>query len=206
MAAGRPRAFDDEAALDRAVESFWSRGYGATSVRDLARDMGINSPSLYNAFGDKRDLFLLALDRYALGTTRDRIARLSQLADPRAAIRTFFDEVVERSLADPACRGCFLVNAALEVAPHDPELKDRIADCFREIESFFKDRLKAAQTGRARPASPDPSTAARLLVAALMGLRVMARIDPQPPVLQGIADAALAAAGIPRQSKRRSVR
>ena len=72
----RPRAFQEDEVLDSAIECFWRRGLEATSVRDLAEHMGLNGPSLYNAFGDKRTLFARALERYATRTMRERIARL----------------------------------------------------------------------------------------------------------------------------------
>lgn len=79
--------------------------------------MGIQGPSLYNAFGEKRTLFARALERYATRTMRERIARLEDQHDPKAAIRTFVQDATERSVADRHRRGCLLVNSALEVAP-----------------------------------------------------------------------------------------
>ena len=194
MAVGRPRTFNDEAALDRAIDCFWSQGFGGTTVRELARDMGINGPSLYNAFGDKRELFALALERYAERTTRERIARLAALPDPRAALCQYFEEVVSRSLGDAECKGCLLVNAALEVAVKEHDLRDRIAGYFREIESFFRDRLAQARGVGLIAADVDPTEAAKLLLSALLGLRVMARLNFGPEALRTVSRAALAAA------------
>jgi TetR/AcrR family transcriptional repressor of nem operon len=194
VAVGRPRAFNDETALDRAIDCFWSQGFGGTTVRELARDMGINGPSLYNAFGDKRELFALALERYAERTTRDRIARLAALPDPRAALCQFFEEVLGRSLVDADCKGCLLVNAALEVAAQEPELRDRIAGYFREIEDFFRDRIMRARNGGLIAADVDPNEAATLLLSTLLGLRVMARLNVGPEALRAVSRAALAAA------------
>ena len=81
----RPREFDEEAVLDAAVQCFWSRGFEATSVRDLAGSMGITGASLYNAFGDKRSLYRKALDHYVENSITDRIRRCADKA-PRAAI------------------------------------------------------------------------------------------------------------------------
>jgi TetR/AcrR family transcriptional repressor of nem operon len=124
----RPRSFDDDTALDAAIACFWSRGLTASSVRDLAGQMGIQGPSLYNAFGDKRTLFVRALERYATSTMRERIARFEHEHDPKTAIRAFVQDAIERSVSDPYRRGCLLVNSALEVAPHDAELRAPIAD------------------------------------------------------------------------------
>ncbi|HYZ40113.1 MAG TPA: TetR/AcrR family transcriptional regulator, partial [Stellaceae bacterium] len=103
------------------------RGYGAAEEGfDLAARMGITGASLYNAFGDKRSLFREVLQRYAERSTRERIARLESTLPPKEAVRAFLDEIVERSV-DGDRRGCMLVNTALEIAPHDPQLGAEVA-------------------------------------------------------------------------------
>ena len=120
----RPREFDETMVLEAAMNCFWAQGFEQTSVRDLAERMGITGASLYNAFGDKRSLYRQAFVHYLTQTVRDRVARLEKL--PSAlAIRTFFDEIIERSVDDEQRRGCMLVNAALELAPDDPEFQRR---------------------------------------------------------------------------------
>jgi TetR/AcrR family transcriptional repressor of nem operon len=123
----RPIAFNEAAALDAAIEQFWHQGYRASSVRELASSMGICGTSLYNSFGNKRSLFIKALERYLDRSVRARIRRLKAAHPPRQAIRAFFDEIIERSLQDRARRGCLLINSALEVAPHDRKLGAEIA-------------------------------------------------------------------------------
>src|SRR5271163_1114981 len=141
----RPREFDETAALEAAIECFWRRGYEATSMRDLAASMGLTAPSLYNAFGDKRALFAKSLQRYLDCTTRDRLRRYEISLPPKEAIRHFFAEIVEHSVNDRERKGCFLVNSALEVAPHQKKLGAVIAKQFAEIEAFFKRCIRAAQ-------------------------------------------------------------
>jgi TetR/AcrR family transcriptional regulator, transcriptional repressor for nem operon len=187
----RPREFSEEAVLDAAVACFRRRGLGATSVRDLAADMGINGPSLYNAFGDKRALFARALERYAALTMRERIRRLEREA-PVAAIRAFFDELIARSLADPDRHGCLIVNAALEVAPHDAELGRLIRGFLAELEGFFRRSLERGRASRAIPTSVDPADTARLFLGLLLGLRVAARARPERALLEGMVRPALA--------------
>lgn len=141
----RPREFDEVTALEAAIECFWQRGYEATSVRDLANKMGLSAPSLYNTYGDKHALFVQALERYLDHSTRARIERLEKSLPPKQAIRRFIEEIIERSVNDRERRGCFLINSALEVAPHDRELGALIADRLAEIEAFFRRSIKAAQ-------------------------------------------------------------
>lgn len=188
----RPRSFDEDQVLDSAVECFWSRGLEATSVRDLADRMGLHGPSLYNAFGDKRALFARALERYATRTMRERIARLERRHRPKAAVQAFLHEVIERSVSDPHRRGCLLVNSALEVAPHDKELRVRIAAYLEEIAAFFRRNVQAAQAAGEVPRTLDCEDAARLLLGVLLGIRVLARANPDRALLEGVARPALA--------------
>ena len=188
----RPREFDEDEVLDAAIECFWRRGLEATSVRDLAEATGVNQPSLYNAFGDKRELFGRALERYATRSMRERIERLEQKHPPKEAIRAFFRELVARTLADPDHRGCLIVNSALEVAPHDAELRTVIASYLGEIEAFFCRCLeKLKESGDLSP-SLDPKDMARLFLSVLLGVRVAARAKPERPLLEGMVRPALA--------------
>jgi TetR/AcrR family transcriptional regulator, transcriptional repressor for nem operon len=188
----RPREFDEATALEAAVECFWHRGYAATSVRDLAENMGISAPSLYNAYGDKHRLFVQALEHYLDYSTRARIKRLENSLPPKRAIQKFIEEIIERSVNDRERRGCFLINSALEVAPHDKELGRLIADRLAEIERFFYRAIKAAQIEGAVPRSRAAKDLARLLLGVLLGIRVLARSKPERALLEGVARPALA--------------
>src|SRR5271163_4220014 len=152
----RPREFDEVTALEAAIECFWHRGYEATSVRDLADKMGISGPSLYNAYGDKRALFVQALEHYLDHSARALIERLENSLPPKQAVRRFIEEIIERSVNDPERRGCFLINSALEVAPHDKQLGALIADRLAEIEAFSTDRSR-----RRKPREPSRGIARR---------------------------------------------
>jgi TetR/AcrR family transcriptional regulator, transcriptional repressor for nem operon len=188
----RPREFNEEIALGAAIECFWRHGYEATSVRDLAASMRISGPSLYNAFGDKRALFAKALESYLDQSARAMIKRVEESLPPKEAVRRFLDEIIESSVSDRERRGCFLINSALEVAPHDSELGELIADRFGEIEAFFYRSIKAAQAERAIPRNRAPRDLARLLLGVLLGIRVLARSKPNRALLEGIARPALA--------------
>jgi TetR/AcrR family transcriptional repressor of nem operon len=198
----RPREFDETAALEAAMECFWRRGYEATSLRDLTASMGLTAPSLYNAFGDKQELFARALDRYLDRTTRDRLRRLEESLAPKEAIRRFFAEIIEHSIKDRQRKGCFLVNSALEVAPHHAECRAVIAEQFGEIEAFFKRCILAAQVDQTVAPDVDAGDVARLLLGVLLGIRVLARTKPNRDVLEGVARPALALLDSPRRKSR----
>ena len=188
----RPREFDEVTALEAAIDCFWQRGYEATSVRDLADKMGISAPSLYNTYGHKHALFVQALGRYLDHSTRARIKRLEDSLPPKQAIRHFIEEIIERSVNDRERRGCFLINSALEVAPHDRELSALIADRLAEIEAFFRRSIKAAQAEGAVPRARIAKDLARLLLGVLLAIRVLARSKPERALLEGVARPALA--------------
>jgi TetR/AcrR family transcriptional regulator, transcriptional repressor for nem operon len=187
-----PREFDEVTALEAAIECFWRRGYEATSVRDLADKMGISGPSLYNTYGNKHTLFAQALEHYLNHSARALITRLENSLPPKQAIGCFIEEIIERSVNDRERRGCFLINSALEVAPHDRKLGAVIADRLTEIEAFFYRSIKAAQAKGAVPRDRVAKDLARLLLGVLLGIRVLARSKPERALLEGVARPALA--------------
>ena len=187
----RPREFDEGAVLDAAVLCFWSRGYEATSVRDLVEKTGITAASLYNAFGDKRAIYEKALDHYVEGSVADRIRRCEVLA-PRDAIGAFFEEILKRSLGDRERKGCMLVNAALDVAPHDPGFLKIVTEVLAEIEAFFLACVKAGQADGTITRSLPAGTLSRHLLGVLMGIRVLARVRPERTLLEGVVAPSLA--------------
>ncbi|MFZ5784358.1 MAG: TetR/AcrR family transcriptional regulator [Pseudomonadota bacterium] len=187
----RLKTFDEERALDAAVDCFWSRGYEATSVRDLADAMGIGGTSLYNAFGDKRALFSRSLQRYAERSMRDRIARMEADRQPREAIRAFIAEIIERSLADRDRKGCLLVNSALDVAPHDAEIGKVVAGYLDEIRGFFQRNVAAACAAGQIPRNIDADEVAGHLLGVVLGIRVLARTGARRRALEEVAGPAL---------------
>jgi TetR/AcrR family transcriptional regulator, transcriptional repressor for nem operon len=191
----RPREFDEGAVLDAAVLCFWRQGYEATSVRDLVVQTGITAASLYNAFGDKRSLYQKALDHYVETSIADRIRRCEALPALRA-IEVFFEDIVKRSLSDRDRKGCMLVNAALDVAPHDRAFRDIVAEVLVAIEAFFLACVRAGQADGTITRSLAAETLAQNLLGVLMGIRVLARVRPERALLEGVVAPALALLGV----------
>src|SRR5258705_3074253 len=163
----RPRQFDEAAVVDAAIKPFWLRGYEASSVRDLADEMGIAGASLYNAFGDKRALYERSLNRYLDQTFRERIRRLEHSLPPRDAIVAFLQEIIKRSLNDKQRRGWLLVNSALESAAPDEELRQIVATFLGEVESVF---FRCVTSGHPAGTIPQVQSAEELARALLNGL------------------------------------
>ncbi|WP_247564229.1 TetR/AcrR family transcriptional regulator [Bradyrhizobium sp. 151] len=193
----RPREFNEEKVLKAAVDAFWAKGYVATSTRDLTECTGLTQSSIYAAFGDKRGIFLRALEYYLDHLLRSRIVRLETSLPAAQAISGFFSEALDRALADPKHRGCMLVNTALEATSEDPELRRLVANETVMIEQFFRRCIIAGQrTGEIRTdCSADDG--ARHLLAVLLGTRVLARIRPKSELLMGLVGPALESLGIP---------
>lgn len=198
----RPREFSESVALEAAIDCFWQRGFEATSMRDLATSMQLSAPSLYNAFGDKQALFARALEQYLNCSTRDRLSRLEASLPPKEAIHRFFAEIIDHSISDRERKGCFLVNSALEVAPHQSEVGAVIAKQFGEIEAFFRRSILAAQANRMTPRGLDATDTARLLLGVLLGIRVLARSAPRRSLLEGVVRPALALLDFPRNNRK----
>jgi TetR/AcrR family transcriptional repressor of nem operon len=196
----RLKAFDEQRAIDAAVDCFWARGYEATSVRELADGMGIGGASLYNAFGDKRTLFTRSLERYANRSMRERITRLETRHRPAEAIRAFITEIIERSLQDPDRKGCLLINSALDVAPHDAEIGAVVAGYLDEIRAFFRRNIEAARTAGQVSRRIDADQAADHLLGVVAGIRVLARTGARRKTLQAVARPALALLDRPRKT------
>ncbi len=200
----RPREFSEMAALQAAIDCFWQRGFEATSMRHLAASMGLSAPSLYSTFGDKQALFARALEHYLDHTTRLRLCRLETSLPPKQAIHQFFDEIIEHSIDDRERKGCFLVNSALEIAPHDRELGAMIAERLGEIEAFFRKCIRGAQADGTAPGGIDAKDVARLFLGVLLGIRVLARSNPNRSLLEGVVRPALALLDSPRNQRKKT--
>ncbi|MGF6571889.1 TetR/AcrR family transcriptional repressor of nem operon [Paraburkholderia sp. GAS333] len=193
----RPRGFDENEVLEAASAAFWSKGYEATSTRDLVRSTGLTQPSLYNAFGDKRGLYLRALEHYLEHTLRERIGRLERTVTPAQCITLFFHEIIERAIEDPDKRGCMLVNSALETSSEDESFRKTVAVELAEIRAFFQRNLVDAMDRGEIAAVVPAEDAASHLLATLIGIRVLARVTPQYALLAGAVSPALALLGLP---------
>lgn len=192
----RPREFDEAKVLEAAGAVFWAKGFEATSTRDLTECTGLTHSSIYAAFGDKRGIFMRALKHYLDTILLERIVRLESTRTPGQAIAGFFEEIVDRSLADAKHRGCMLVNASLEVTQADAELQSYVATETSKIEQFFFRCVVAGQERGEIHSDLNPENHARHLLSVLLGLRVLARIRPDKDLLVGLVGPALTALGL----------
>jgi TetR/AcrR family transcriptional repressor of nem operon len=163
---GRPREFNEERALEAAMDIFWQKGFEATSMTDLCSCTGLHKGSLYQAFGDKHQLFLRALKHYADLEFKEIAAVAYQFDSPLESIRAIVREVCNQAEEG---RGCLIINSLVELAPHDPEVKNMILDeGKRRVRVMGELLAKAQERGEIR-AALDPSILARQLMISLAG-------------------------------------
>ena len=187
---GRPRAYDPDTALTQAIEAFWRTGYSATSLDQLSEATGMNRPSLYGAFGDKRELYLAALDRYT-ELSNASIARALDYERPLAeALTRFYDSALRSYLHErgPA-RGCFLIGTALTESVEDPQIRARLREALRGFDRAVEARLRHAQVQGELDMAVDIPALASIASAVLHSLAVRARAGDTRAALEATAAA-----------------
>lgn len=178
------KKFDIDNSLEKAKQIFWRKGYEATSMQDLLDEMGIGRGSFYDTFKSKHDIYLRVLRKYG-EQNRESLFRISREVDsPRAAILFVFENTVVNALQADSQKGCFLANAALEVAPFDEEAGRIVQDSFSEIRQYFRMLVSEAQARGEIGSDKDPSELASALLSLLLGLKVLARSAPEKNVLE----------------------
>jgi TetR/AcrR family transcriptional repressor of nem operon len=189
----RTKEFDPDAALQAALELFWRRGYEATSMSDLVEHLGVGRASLYATFGNKRELYLKALERYEQGLLPDLLADLARpgpaLPGVRSLVRRY---AVEATAEDLRGRGCFVTNTAAELAPHDPVAARRVERNWDQLETVLHSSLTRARDQGELPPGRDPVALARMLLVLLQGMRVVGKASADPARVRDAAEQALA--------------
>jgi AcrR family transcriptional regulator len=191
-ALGRPRSFDYEKALDRALRVFWRKGYEGASLSDLTKAMGINRPSLYAAYGDKEALFRKALDRYTNGPVSYVHDALNQPTARGVAERLLLGTAEQRCDArNPA--GCLLVQGALVTGDTALSVRREVNLRRRAGEIALRQRLRRAKRERDLPPDSDPAVLARYLMTITNGMSVQAAGGASGKDLRKVAETALRA-------------
>lgn len=171
----RTRSFDPDVALSRAVELFSSKGYSDTSMDDIVKATGVSRYGIYGTFGNKRELFEQALERYADGMGRESFMRLLEPDASISHVRAIFDERIEQMCSCGENRGCMLCHTAMELAPHDHEIEEVLQKFLRRMSKAFSIGLdNAKEKGEIRE-DIDTGSAGEYLTGALFGLAVLAR-------------------------------
>ena len=187
----RPKEFIPDDAIEKAMQVFWLRGYEATSMEDLLTAMDINRGSLYDTFGDKRQLFLKVMDRYCTTFVGPKFSLLDQPGPALPTLRRFIGGMIEGGLADPQRRGCLIANTVMELSPHEKEIAGTLRQALKMVEdTFFKVLARAKQQGELKR-DKDPRALARFLSTMLQGTIVMIKAGGSADAVKQTAETAL---------------
>lgn len=171
----RTKEFNEDHALDKAIEIFWHKGYNGTSAQDLVTHLGLSRSSLYDTFGDKQKLFAMALKRYQTQGQDTAKKLLEESEDIKEALTKIFKQAVKESLEDRITKGCFMVNSSVELAMHDEEIAKMVNDNRKIMEDIFiKAVIKGQEAGQISM-QLDARTLSRFIFNNYSGIRVLAR-------------------------------
>jgi len=188
----RKKDFDEDELLEKATNLFWRKGYNATSAQDLVDELKINRSSLYNTYTDKKTLFQKALKKYQDQQTAAMINMLSRADDPEKAIKKVFDDLVKESKEDTVARGCFMVNTAVEIAGHDPEIGSLVRANNQSVEDALTVTIEKGQKMGQFSTQNSARAYARFLFGNINALRVIVRSGADKSALDDIIRIALA--------------
>ena len=173
----RTKAFEPTKVLEKALHLFWRQGYDATSMDDLVKVLGISRSSIYDTFGDKRQLFLQALESYRQRSSEVLIAVLKEHPNPKQALREILNQAMKETASDQEGKGCFMANTSVEMANYDPEIahisrenKDRVIQAFT---SAIRRGQKQGEISKKFPATH----LAEFIYATYNGLQVVGKYD-----------------------------
>lgn len=191
MPGGRPKGFDEDEVLDRAMNLFWLRGYEAVSLSELQREMGISRQSLYDTFGNKRGLFIRSIEHYRATQLTEALGLLARDGSPvenvKAVVRFF-----QALASDERCRGCLVANALVEVGPHDPEIGALLRETLELLQGSIERALDEARRRGELPEGKSPQQLSRALTNAAMGMAVTGKLAGSRPALPDICTGTLA--------------
>ena len=187
----RTKTFNEEAALTRAMELFWKKGYHGTSMQDLVDTMGISRSSMYDTFGDKHEIFLQAFRHYK----RTQYSVLSSISEQSESISEvlgkFFNHLLRDSVSDEEKKGCFVVNSSTELAWEDEAVCSLVQENYEEFERLFLPIFTLAIKKGEIDIQKNPRAMVRFLYVNMVGLRAVSRYNQDAGFLRDAAKMAL---------------
>ena len=189
---GRPLSFDRDAALRQAMLTFWRYGYETTSVAELTAAMGVNAPSLYAAFGDKKHLFLEAMRLYA-GDPEDMARAIHDSPTAYEAASKLMTVAAVTYTGETTPKGCLLASATASGSVASADVKEAVADVRRRINDWLKTRIDRDVEDGVLPPGTEAAALAGLVLAVTQGMSVLARDGATRASLLAIVEAVLSA-------------
>lgn len=187
----RTKDFDENEVLYKAINIFWYKGYNGTSMQDLVDGLGISRSSLYDTYGDKHTLFIKALESYQ-GQASAKICAIANSGAPaKETIKSLLEFITGGLISDQNHRGCFIVNAEVEVAPHDAEVNQLVCESDHQVEDAFYEVIKKGQENGEISNRQDARALARFTFNTVKGIRVTAKSTSDRAVFDDIIKLAL---------------
>ena len=171
----RTKEFNEDQALDKAIEIFWHKGYNGTSAQDLVTHLGLSRSSLYDTFGDKQKLFAQSLQRYQKNAQKQIVELFDQSENIKETLHDIFKQAVIESLEDRITKGCFMVNSSVELAMHDEEIAKIVKNNSQVMEQVFTNAVQKGQDSGAILKANSAKVLARFIFNNYSGIRVLAR-------------------------------
>lgn len=187
----RTKDFDESEVLKKAICLFWDKGYNGTSMQELVDGLGISRSSLYDTFGDKHQLYLRALEAYQQGYGGQLCTLIRETPSAKIAIRKMFDLVVNDLLDDQQRKGCFMVNAGIELGAHDTEVSALICQNERQLEETFLKVIRQGQESGELDKAKDAQALARFLGNTVKGMQVSVKSTTDKAFFEDVIRTAL---------------
>jgi TetR/AcrR family transcriptional repressor of nem operon len=189
----RTKEFDENAVVEKAVLLFWCHGYNGASAQDMVEQLGISRSSLYDTFGDKRSLFIRALQQYRDAMAGSLITMIRQSTDIEQTIQQLLEQVGREAVKDKTGKGCFIVNTTIELAAHDAEIAGIIRQNMIDIENALSAAIKKGQKEGVYSKKHSAAALARFLFNTISGLRVASKTGTDKATYDDIIKVSLAA-------------
>jgi TetR/AcrR family transcriptional repressor of nem operon len=188
----RTKDFDEKEVLGKAVDVFWHKGYNGTSMQDLVDGLGISRSSLYDTYGDKHTLFMKALESYQSDNADKFRAIIGSGESAKETIKKLLEFITGELLCDQKQKGCFMVNAEVEVAPHDEKVNQLVCQNDQQVEDAFYFVIKKGQESGEITNQQDARALARFTFNTVKGIQVTAKSTTDKAVFDDIIKLAVA--------------
>ncbi|MFB9843532.1 TetR/AcrR family transcriptional regulator [Mucilaginibacter ginsenosidivorans] len=171
----RNREFETDEVLDKAIDLFWNKGYNGVSTQEMINEFGISKSSMYGAFGDKMELFILALERYRGRLYNEANEELENGRDVKAQIDLMLKNIVKKALADSRHKGCFVVNSCIELARHNEQVAKIVTEHQQNMEELFTKAIQRGIKTGDIPSGKNAKALSRTICNTISGIEVDAR-------------------------------
>jgi TetR/AcrR family transcriptional repressor of nem operon len=193
----RPRNFDEQDVLRKAINLFWRQGYKATSMEDLVQVLGISRASLYDTFGDKHQLYLRALGEYDKESNEVATSLLRPDRPAPEAIRDLLEAAMASSTGTDRQWGCFMVNSLIELAPHDEDVALLVSRQQRNLEEQLTNVLVRGQAEGTIARHYAPEALVAFIFNTITGVRALGKTQSSPATLRAVVDIAMSTLLVP---------